>query len=315
VLSSKPVLREVTNANVREIIALSDTLNESQSKCVAPNAVSVAQGSLSPAGWFRAIYLEEKAIGFVMVDLYPTGEFLAENEVPVFLWRFMIGRPWQKKGYGKQVLVLLEKHFRQKGINTIYTSIVQSAEENPFDFYIKFGFNDTGIDEEGERLLVYHFQPQKSTTERSTVVPSRSPLYELITPGINLLTIWTDQIAVMKDFYHGLLGFLIKSDLGDYVEFENCGVRFALCERAVMHSFNPTFSELARGQRFELAFSCEKPCDVDRCYEILISNSAGAVKAPADMPWGQRAAFFSDPDGNIHEIFADLAIDSGSDQA
>jgi len=24
------------------------------------------------------------------------------------------------------------------------------------------------------------------------------------------------------------------------------------------------------------------------------------------MPWNQRTAFIADPDGNIHEIFADL---------
>jgi len=24
------------------------------------------------------------------------------------------------------------------------------------------------------------------------------------------------------------------------------------------------------------------------------------------MPWGLRAAFFTDPDGNIHELFAGL---------
>ena len=36
---------------------------------------------------------------------------------------------------------------------------------------------------------------------------------------INLITIWTDDIENMKDFYKNVLGFKIKSDLGGYVEF------------------------------------------------------------------------------------------------
>lgn len=33
---------------------------------------------------------------------------------------------------------------------------------------------------------------------------------------------------------------------------------------------------------------------------------ATPIQAPQNMPWNQRTALFSDPDGNIHEIFAEL---------
>lgn len=36
---------------------------------------------------------------------------------------------------------------------------------------------------------------------------------------INLITIWTEDIERMKNFYNKVLGFKIKSDLGGYVEF------------------------------------------------------------------------------------------------
>lgn len=39
-------------------------------------------------------------------------------------------------------------------------------------------------------------------------------------------------------------------------------------------------------------------------YEDLISKGATSIKGPSDMPWGHRTAFFADPEGNIHEIFA-----------
>lgn len=60
------------------------------------------------------------------------------------------------------------------------------------------------------------------------------------------------------------------------------------------------------GQAFELAFPCENPNDVDESFEKLISMGAREVHKPEDMPWNQRTALFADPDGNIHEIFADI---------
>jgi hypothetical protein len=30
------------------------------------------------------------------------------------------------------------------------------------------------------------------------------------------------------------------------------------------------------------------------------------IKKPSYMPWNQRTGFFADPDGNVHEVFADL---------
>ncbi|RKD32466.1 hypothetical protein [Thermohalobacter berrensis] len=67
---------------------------------------------------------------------------------------------------------------------------------------------------------------------------------------ISLVTIWTDNIVKMKEFYNKILGFKIKLDLGEYVQ---------------------------------------------------------PIQPPKNMPWNQRTALFSDPDGNIHEIFYDLS--------
>lgn len=62
--------REINDENCREVIKLSDSLTESQKKCVATNAISIAQGGISGYSWFRAIYLQDQPIGFVMLDLY-----------------------------------------------------------------------------------------------------------------------------------------------------------------------------------------------------------------------------------------------------
>lgn len=121
---------------------------------------------------------------------------------------------------------------------------------------------------------------------------------------INLITIWTDDIENMKDFYKNVLGFKIKSDLGGYVEFENSGVRFAICTRDTMHDYSGEYNKSSIGQAFELAFPCENSKDVDESFKKLISMGARAIHDSEDMPWNQRTALFADPDGNIHEIFA-----------
>ena len=80
----------------------------------------------------------------------------------------------------------------------------------------------------------------------------------------NLITIWTDNIENMRSFYNEVLGFEIKTDLGNCVEFENNGVRFEICLRDVMHGYSDEYRKEALGQGFELAFPCEDANDVDR---------------------------------------------------
>ena len=123
---------------------------------------------------------------------------------------------------------------------------------------------------------------------------------------ISLITIWTNDIDTMKVFYNTVLGFRIENDLGNYVEFENNGVRFAICTRDVMYDYSSEYRKESSGQGFELAFPCESPNDVDESFITLISKGATSVHEPQDMPWNQRTALFADPDGNIHEIFADI---------
>lgn len=125
-------------------------------------------------------------------------------------------------------------------------------------------------------------------------------------PVINLITIWTDDISKMKTFYNEVLGFKIKNDLGNYVEFENNGVRFAICLRNVMYDYSSEYTKKTVGQGFELAFPCESPDDVDKTFNRLIDMGATPIHEPQNMPWDQRTALFADHDGNIHEIFAEL---------
>ena len=125
---------------------------------------------------------------------------------------------------------------------------------------------------------------------------------------IALITILTDDVKRLADFYQSVLGFQILQDLGQYVELVNPGVRFAICARSVMESAtgNEEFNEPRSGQCFELAFPVDSVDEVDQAYADIIRKGALSIRPPANMPWNQRTAFFADPDGYIHELFADL---------
>lgn len=124
---------------------------------------------------------------------------------------------------------------------------------------------------------------------------------------ISLITILTNDVESMLEFYNKVLGFNISIQSGEYVELENEGVRFAICSRKVMFNFTnyQQFQDIPTGQRFELAFPLVSKTEVDSAYSEIIKKGAVPIKEPSDMPWGQRTAFFADPDGNVHELFAD----------
>jgi len=73
-----------------------------------------------------------------------------------------------------------------------------------------------------------------------------------------------------------------------------------------MHCYSSEYNKKASGQSFELAFPCENPNDVDESFVQLVKLGATPIHKPQNMHWNQRTALFADPDGNIHEIFADI---------
>ncbi len=144
-------LIEITTKNWYQVCRITDTLSEDHKKCVAQNAYSIAQAYFHPNAWIRAIALGEEPIGFVMMDM--TMECFPSGEKPaVFLWRFMIGGPWQKKGYARQAMDLLCEKYRNEGYKYLYTSCCMEPY-GPYGFYTKYGFEDTGVIEEDEEVL------------------------------------------------------------------------------------------------------------------------------------------------------------------
>jgi CMP/dCMP kinase len=125
---------------------------------------------------------------------------------------------------------------------------------------------------------------------------------------IDLFTVLTSSFDEMVQFYTQVLGFIPKSKADGYVEYSHQGVRFSICARSVLAEItgHETYLFEPMGQAFELAFPLAKPEEVDEVYIDLLARGASPVSPPKDMPWGQRTAFFADPEGYIHEIFSYL---------
>jgi diamine N-acetyltransferase len=144
-------LQEITSETVRSVCSLS--VGESQRSFVASNAVSLAQALFSPSAWYRAIYLSEQLVGFVMLR----DESLREPPISkpeATLWRFMIDERYQGQGIGKAALLQVIEHVRSRSrFSSLATSYVPGVG-CPEKFYLRLGFRHRGGLKNGEVLLV-----------------------------------------------------------------------------------------------------------------------------------------------------------------
>lgn len=138
-------LGEITQGTLRQILALQ--VAESQSKLVAPNAVSVAEAYFErDHAWFRAIYAGDEPVGFVMLYVEP-------EQAIYYLWRLMIDERYQGLGYGTRAVELVIEHVRaQPNAAELGVSVVP-AENSALSFYRRLGFRETGAIEHGEIVM------------------------------------------------------------------------------------------------------------------------------------------------------------------
>jgi diamine N-acetyltransferase len=142
-------LREITDANRRDVEHLSVTAE--QANYVAGVAESLQEAAATPDAcpWFRAVYVHDEPVGFVMIsDGIPDGypEYLG----PYYLWRLLIDARRQGQGFGTAALDLVVEHLRTRPhAEKLLTSVVPGPA-SPIGFYLRYGFSQTGqvFDEE-----------------------------------------------------------------------------------------------------------------------------------------------------------------------
>ena len=107
--------REINKSNYWDCMEL--IIDESQEGFVADNKQSLVEAAYEDGLYTLGIYLEETMIGFVLYDY--------DETIPGWsMSRFMIGKQFQGKGYGKQAAIAFLEYFKTKHIaDKIYISV------------------------------------------------------------------------------------------------------------------------------------------------------------------------------------------------
>jgi len=119
--------------------------------------------------------------------------------------------------------------------------------------------------------------------------------------GISFVVLYVSDLDKSRDFYEKKLGFKVKESQEGYVEFATSGVPLALMSMDAAKELTGQKPKSGGVPRFSLSLG-EVP-NVDKTYGAMKAAGVKFLKAPVTQPWGQRTAHFTDPDGNLWEVF------------
>jgi diamine N-acetyltransferase len=145
-------LRALDAATRKAVLALA--VPPEQERFVGTVAAALRDAEEIPEGkpWYRAVYAGDEAVGFVMLswNVEPDPPRIIG---PWFLWKLLIDRRHQRRGYGREAVRLVAEIARENGAVELLTSCVD-ADGGPEPFYERLGFRRTGErDENGELIL------------------------------------------------------------------------------------------------------------------------------------------------------------------
>lgn len=121
--------------------------------------------------------------------------------------------------------------------------------------------------------------------------------------AIDYTVIFVRDMAAMRQFYEGILGFSPSRELSPgWIEYRVGGNTLALARPSRTAADVPTPSGSAS---LQLAFKVSA-LEVDQCADELVRQGVTLLSPPTDQAFGHRTLFFRDPDGNLLEVFADI---------
>ena len=152
-------LEKINGKNVWDILKLS--VNDEQREFVAANDVSIIEAYTTIANNGYAypfgIYDEDTPVGFVMIgydkdDYWDDAPGVADNNYN--LWRLMIDKRYQQKGYGRKAIELALEFIKTSPCGKAEYCWLSYEPENKVakELYESFGFAETG-DRDGEELI------------------------------------------------------------------------------------------------------------------------------------------------------------------
>ena len=140
-------LRTVTKENLEEVLNLK--VMEHQESFVSSVAHSLAQAYVHGETAFPfAVYADNEVVGFIMMGYY-------EAKKQYTLWKFLIDKNQQGKGYGREALKQGIKYLKDRfGTKEIYTGVALGNERAKY-LYCSIGFKETGLLEDNMEEMRY----------------------------------------------------------------------------------------------------------------------------------------------------------------
>jgi len=121
--------------------------------------------------------------------------------------------------------------------------------------------------------------------------------------AIDYTVIFVRDMAAMRRFYEGVLGFELLRELSPgWIEYRIGANTLALARPSRTAGDVPMPIGSAS---LQLAFKVLTP-EVDGCADELVRQGIALVSPPTDQPFGHRTLFFRDPDGNLLEVYAEI---------
>jgi catechol 2,3-dioxygenase-like lactoylglutathione lyase family enzyme len=121
--------------------------------------------------------------------------------------------------------------------------------------------------------------------------------------AIDYTVIFVRDMAAMRRFYEGVLGFPLLRELSPrWIEYRVGDNTLALATPSRTAADAPTPHGSAS---LQLAFKVSVR-EVDQCADELVRQGINLLSPPTDQAFGHRTLFFRDPDGNLLEVFADI---------
>lgn len=152
-------LREVTAATRAELEALA--VDPAQARFVDGVADSIVEAAETPdaAPRYWGVYEGDTPVGFVMISdgiTVDNPDYLG----PYFLWRLLVDHRHQGRGHGAATVALVVEHLveTRPDARVLLTSCGR-GDGDPYGFYLRQGFRDTGRTHDGETVLELDLPP------------------------------------------------------------------------------------------------------------------------------------------------------------
>jgi GNAT superfamily N-acetyltransferase len=145
-------LREITDENRDAVLALH--AGPAEGRFVTSVADSLVDAADYPEGnpWYRAVYVGDEPVGFVMLswDVTPRPPDIIG---PWVLWKLLVDETHQGRGIGRAIVEEVVRLIRAEGGTELLTVHGMGAD-GPGGFYKRLGFTPTGsYDSEGGRIM------------------------------------------------------------------------------------------------------------------------------------------------------------------